>query len=49
MMAMFALSENVATKDDVATLGAEFRIEMAALRTVLRTDLAIMRQEMELG
>ena len=48
MMAMFALSENVATKDDVATLGAEFRIEMAALRTVLRTDLAIMRQEMEL-
>ena len=49
MMAMFALSENVATKDDVATLGAELRTEMAALRTELRTDLAVMRQEMESG
>jgi len=44
MMAMFPASENLATKDDVSTLGSELRAEMGGLRT----EMAMMRQEMEL-
>lgn len=44
MMAMFAASENVATKDDLTALGTDLRAEMGALRT----DVAMLRQEMEL-
>jgi hypothetical protein len=44
MMAMFAVSENVATKDDVANLGSELRGEMRELRS----EMTMLRQEMEL-
>ena len=38
--------DNLATKDDVAVLGADLRTEMAELRTELRTEVAGLRVEM---
>lgn len=38
--------DNLATKDDVALLGANLRTEMADLRTDLHTEMAGIRVEM---
>lgn len=38
--------DEVATKQDVAVLGAELRSEIANLRTELKTDIAVLRTEM---
>lgn len=38
--------DEVATKGDIAVLGAELRSEIADLRTELKTDIAVLRTEM---
>ncbi len=38
--------ERLATKDDLAVLGADLRTEMAELRADLRTEMADLRTEM---